>query len=202
MHGRMFAYRWIARFANGKVSGCAPPTHHALRSWQRAMLVVAPGLVSAVALLGVPTATGADPPDWANPLSNASGSAAPDSSSSTTTTSSVSPAVTALLPTSVTAGGGAPVTITGTAFTGATAVDFGTNASSTFTVQSDTSIAAVAPVGVGTVNVRVVTPAGTSDAVKADRLAYVPTGQLPVAVAGSSLEVGGAPTTFRGVNAV
>ena len=64
----------------------------------------------------------------------------------------------ALTPSSGTAGGGDTIDISGSGFTGATAVDFGSNASSDFTVKSPTTITAVAPVGAGTVDVRVVTP--------------------------------------------
>ena len=51
------------------------------------------------------------------------------------------------------------VTITGTGFTGATAVDFGTTAATSVTVVSDTSITADSPAGTGTVDVTVTTPA-------------------------------------------
>lgn len=55
-------------------------------------------------------------------------------------------------------------TITGTGFTGATRVDFGTVASPSITVNSSTQITAVVPAQTGplTVSVRVTTPAGTS----------------------------------------
>ena len=56
-----------------------------------------------------------------------------------------------------------PIRITGCGFTGATAVLFGAIPSVSFTVQDDTVIFATPPVpGVGTVEVRVVTPLGTS----------------------------------------
>ncbi len=58
-------------------------------------------------------------------------------------------------------------TITGTGFTGATRVDFGTVASPSITVNSSTQITAVVPAQTGplTVSVRVTTPAGTSPVV-------------------------------------
>ena len=53
-------------------------------------------------------------------------------------TYTAAPTVTGLSPTSGPAAGGTLVTITGTGFTGATAVDFGTTAATSFTVVSDT----------------------------------------------------------------
>ena len=106
-----------------------------------------------------------------------------------------------LTPSSGTAGGGSTIEISGSGFTGATAVDFGRNASSDFTVTSDTTIAAVAPVGAGVVTVQVVTPSGTSSSSSEDRFTYVPPGQLPITAQGQSLEIGGAATQFTGFNA-
>ena len=54
------------------------------------------------------------------------------------------------------------MTITGTNFTGATVVDFGTNAATNLTVVNDTTITADSPAGAGTVDVTVTTPSGTS----------------------------------------
>lgn len=85
----------------------------------------------------------------------------------------VVPTVTAISPTSGPAGGGTSVTITGTDFTGATAVTFGgTNA--TFTVDSATQITATAPAATsaGTVDVLVTTSAGTSTNTAADNFTY------------------------------
>jgi hypothetical protein len=59
-------------------------------------------------------------------------------------------------------GGGAIVTITGGGFGRATSVRFGNSPASSFSVTDDNSISAVAPAGSGTVDVTVVTPAGTS----------------------------------------
>jgi hypothetical protein len=73
------------------------------------------------------------------------------------------PIVTGLGPSTGPPAGGTSVTITGTGFNGATAVDFGSNAAhgvvkSHFTVNSDTSITATAPAGTGVVNVTVTVP--------------------------------------------
>ena len=115
--------------------------------------------------------------------------------------SAASVSVSALTPSSGTAGGGDAVEITGSGFTGATAVDFGSNASSDFTVISPTTITAVAPVGAGTVDVQVVTPAGSSSSSSEDQFTYIPTGQLPITAEGQHLEIGGVPTVFTGYNA-
>src|SRR5262249_40435590 len=81
------------------------------------------------------------------------------------------PAVTLISPTSGPVAGGTQVTITGTGFTGATEVDFGTN-TALFTVVSDTSITASSPAGNGVVNVTVTTPLGTSASSEADLFTY------------------------------
>jgi mannan endo-1,4-beta-mannosidase len=93
------------------------------------------------------------------------------------------------------------VRISGTGFIGTTAVDFGTNAASSFVVLSPTLISAVAPTNAGTVGVSVVTPLGASAASQGSQLAYTATGQLPITASGDSLQVGGVPTKFTGVNA-
>ena len=74
------------------------------------------------------------------------------------------PTVTALNPTHGLAAGGNSVTITGTNFTGATAVNFGANAATAFTVVNATTITATAPAGTAgtTVEVTVTTPSGTN----------------------------------------
>ena len=82
------------------------------------------------------------------------------------------PTVSAIKPTDGSSAGGTDVTVTGTNFTGATAVHFGGHAVKSFTVKSLTSITAKAPAGSGTVNVTVTTPAGTSADIKADKFKY------------------------------
>ena len=65
------------------------------------------------------------------------------------------------------------VTITGTNLSGATAVDFGTNAG-TITADSAGSITATSPAGTGTVDVTVTNPDATSATSSADEFTYRP----------------------------
>jgi alpha-tubulin suppressor-like RCC1 family protein len=83
------------------------------------------------------------------------------------------PGVTGLTPGSGPAAGGAEVTIAGTNLTGASAVHFGSAAASSFTVDSSSSITAIAPAGTGTVDVTVTTAAGTSATGASDRFTYL-----------------------------
>ncbi len=75
------------------------------------------------------------------------------------------------------AGGGTPVQITGTNFSGAKEVDFG-SASAHFTVHGHGRISAIAPAGTGTVDVTVTTLAGTSPISSSDHFSYLPPGPV------------------------
>lgn len=68
---------------------------------------------------------------------------------------------------------GTAVTVTGSGFTGATAVRFGASSATAITAVSDTQIIAMSPAGIGTVDVTVVTPAGTSAASPASQFTYL-----------------------------
>jgi hypothetical protein len=84
-------------------------------------------------------------------------------------TFATSPTVTAVAPTVAKAGD--PVKVTGTELAGASEVRFGTLPASSFIVESETEITAEVPSGAaGTVDVSVVTAAGTSAPSAADRL--------------------------------
>ena len=89
----------------------------------------------------------------------------------------VPPTVTAIAPGRGPVAGGTSVIITGTNFTNATAVNFGSTAASSFTVNSATSITATSPAAksIGVVDVTVTTPNGTSATSAADQFTYPPT---------------------------
>ncbi len=111
------------------------------------------------------------------------------------------PTVTAVSPTAGPTGGGTTVTITGTGFSIANstgAVMFGANPA-TYTIDSNTQITATAPAGsVGTVDVTVTTPGGTSTTSAADRYTYVaaPTVNAVSPIAGPT--GGGTTVTITG----
>jgi hypothetical protein len=75
------------------------------------------------------------------------------------------PLVTGLTPSQGTVSGGTTVAVTGTGFSGAVGVAFGTVPAASYVVTSDTTITAITPPGsAGAVDVRVTTPGGTSAA--------------------------------------
>ena len=83
------------------------------------------------------------------------------------------PAVTGVIPATGGTAGGTPVTVNGSGFTGATAVNFGAAGAAGVQVLSDTQLTAVSPAGSGLVDVTVVTAAGTSAASAADQFSYI-----------------------------
>ncbi|MFV8668357.1 putative Ig domain-containing protein [Ralstonia pseudosolanacearum] len=90
------------------------------------------------------------------------------------TVTSTAPTVTGISPSSGSTGGGTSVAVTGTGFTGATAVKFGSTNAGSFTVNSATSITATSPAGsAGTVDLTVTTSGGTSATSSADQFTYV-----------------------------
>jgi hypothetical protein len=89
------------------------------------------------------------------------------------TYSASAPTVTGLSPNAGPVAGGTTVMITGTNFTGATAVKFGNTPATSFTVNGPTSITATVPPGaVGAVDVTVATPSGTSAVSAGDKFTY------------------------------
>jgi hypothetical protein len=72
------------------------------------------------------------------------------------------PAITSISPTEGNPSGDTTVTITGCNFLGVTSVDFGTTPALSFTINSDTQITAIAPPGIGQVDVELTGPNGKS----------------------------------------
>ncbi len=110
------------------------------------------------------------------------------------------PVVTSISPTSGPASGNTIVTITGSGFTGATKVNFGTgtNSVASYVVNSDTSITARAPPGTGIVDVTVTTAGGTSATSSADQYTYSPTPMVTSLSTSSGPFSGGTPLTITG----
>jgi hypothetical protein len=102
------------------------------------------------------------------------------------------PCVTTIAPTFGPTGGGTTVTITGTNFTGATSVKFGSTAATNVVVNSDTSITATSPPGTGTADVTVTTSQGTSPADPVDLFKYI----RPPAITTTSLPPGTIGTPY------
>ena len=84
------------------------------------------------------------------------------------------PVTTAVTPGAGPEGGGTKFEISGAHLAGATAVNFGSTAATGFTINSSSSITAMAPAGSGPVDVTVTTPSGTSSTSAADRYRYSP----------------------------
>jgi phospholipase C len=117
------------------------------------------------------------------------------------------PFLTGIFPTTDSPSGGASVTLTGADFTGASAVTFGGVAATSFVVNSQSNITAVAPAGSGTVPVQVSGPGGSSPAVPVAQFTY--TTQASVAAVspvvgnpagGTTVTISG--TGFTGVTSV
>ncbi|GAC1506591.1 MAG: hypothetical protein NVS1B3_06330 [Candidatus Dormibacteraceae bacterium] len=112
--------------------------------------------------------------------------------------------MTSLVPNAGPAGGGTPVTISGTNFAGATVVKFGAVAAAGFTVVNATTITATSPAGTGTVDVTVTTPGGASAVSAADSFFYgtpnVPTGLQAVAGDGEATLTWTPPTAGAPIN--
>jgi hypothetical protein len=110
------------------------------------------------------------------------------------------PRVTGVSLTSGPAAGGTSLTITGTGFTGATAVNFGTTFAS-FTVNSDTSIVAVSPAAVAdTVDVTVTSPGGASATSASDQFMFVAAPSVSSVSPDSGPVDGGTTVTIAGSN--
>ena len=111
------------------------------------------------------------------------------------------PAVTAVSPTGGKTSSGTTVTITGNNFTGATSVNFGGTNATSFTVNSDTQITAVAPAhSKGTVDITVTTPYGTSATSSADQYTYYAVPAVTGRNITSGTRLGGTVITITGTD--
>jgi alpha-tubulin suppressor-like RCC1 family protein len=110
------------------------------------------------------------------------------------------PAVTNVNPSHGSPAGGTEVTITGTDFTGASAVKFGSTSAASFTVNSATSITAVSPAGTGVVDVTVTNTWGTSATGSADQFSYEPPPTVTRLEPNHGPAAGGTSVTITGTN--
>jgi hypothetical protein len=92
------------------------------------------------------------------------------------------------------------VYISGTGFTGATAVMFGSAEATGLTVNSDTQITVISPAGSGTVYFAVTTPGGTSEDTDDSEYTYYPAPTITGVSPASGPESGGTTVTITGTN--
>ncbi|HTR89233.1 MAG TPA: IPT/TIG domain-containing protein, partial [Solirubrobacteraceae bacterium] len=129
--------------------------------------------------------------------------AGPDMSFVTPATSTNLPSVTGVSPDAGLDEGGSVVTVSGSNFKGATAVEFGSREATEVEVLSPTSLRATSPAGAGTVDVKVTNSEGTSSVDPDDRFTYVPPGKPPRVKTLTPREGpsgGGTTVTVTGVN--
>jgi alpha-tubulin suppressor-like RCC1 family protein len=117
------------------------------------------------------------------------------------------PNVTAVSPTTGPQSGGISVTISGTNFAFVNAVKFGSASATSYTVNSEESITAIAPPGSGTADVTVSNPGGTSATSFADQFTYLPAPTVASVSPSVGPQSGGTTvtitgTTFRSVTVV
>ncbi|MFE6072931.1 IPT/TIG domain-containing protein [Paenibacillus sp. NPDC057886] len=113
----------------------------------------------------------------------------------------IPPTILSVSPTSGPTTGGTTVTLTGTKFSGATAVMFGATAATSFTINSETSITATAPAGsAGTVDVTVKRRSGTSTTSAADQYTYIAAPTITSVSPKSGTTFGGTTVTLTGTN--
>ena len=111
------------------------------------------------------------------------------------------PNVTSVEPNTGSQNGETTVTIAGTNFGEASAVDFGGNPAKSFTVNpAGTSITAVSPAGTGTVHVTVTTAAGTSAPDSASQFTYAPPPAVTKVAPSKGPAAGESTVTITGTN--
>lgn len=111
------------------------------------------------------------------------------------------PTVTAVSPLAGPLAGGTTITVTGTGFTGATALSFGTQAGTSVTVVSSTQITVKNPAALpAAVDVTVTTPIGTSATSAADTFTYEAGPTIASIAPTSGSTAGGTTVTIAGSN--
>jgi hypothetical protein len=110
------------------------------------------------------------------------------------------PGVTAISPSAGPTSNDTPVDITGTGFTGATAVDFGTTAATSYTIDSGNEITASPPGGSGPVDVTVTNPDGTSTASSNSDYSYDPVPAVTSVAPDAGIPGGGNSVNVEGTN--
>jgi hypothetical protein len=124
-----------------------------------------------------------------------------DSVTATCTPAAPAPTVVSVSPNTGLTSGGTVVSITGTSLTGATTVNFGGNAATSFTVNSATSVTATSPAGsAGVVDVTVTTPSGTSATSAADQFTYLAPPTVTGVSPNNGRTAGGTVVSITGTN--
>jgi len=113
----------------------------------------------------------------------------------------VAPSIAGVSPAQGLSAGGTAVNITGTNFTGVSAVKFGAVSAASFTVNSSTSITAVSPAAsAGTVDIQVVTPSGASATGISDQFTYLAPPAVTSISPATGSSAGGTTVTISGIN--
>ena len=111
------------------------------------------------------------------------------------------PTISSISPSTGSTAGGTSVSITGTNLTGASAVKFGSNNASSYTVNSSISITATSPAGSGTVDVTATTVGGTSATSGSDQFTYsVAAPTVTLVSPNSGPTAGGTSVSITGTN--
>jgi uncharacterized repeat protein (TIGR02543 family) len=110
------------------------------------------------------------------------------------------PTITSLSPAVGAEAGGIGVVITGTGFTNASAVTFGSGNATSFTVNSSTQITANFPAGIGSTFVKVTTPGGTSAENTASTFAYTSATRVTSVSPATGSTSGGTVVEISGTN--
>lgn len=111
------------------------------------------------------------------------------------------PSIIGISPAQGPSAGGTAVNITGTNFTGVSAVKFGAASAASFTVNSSNSITAVSPAGsAGPVDIQVITPSGQSTTSSNDQFTYLAPPTITVVSPSAGKLAGGTTVTISGLN--